>query len=63
MQDFKRAVLVPICTKDGLGLGEVIDLLEQQVEDARVEERRLRKNRFLGRGQIALEMNQKRYTH
>ena len=40
MQEFERTVLVPICAKDGLGLGKVIDVLERQVEDARVEEKK-----------------------
>ena len=39
MQGSERTVLVPICAKDGLGLGRVIDVLEKLVDDARREEK------------------------
>jgi len=40
MREFERTVLVPVCAKEGLGLGKVIDVLERQVDDARVEEKK-----------------------
>jgi GTPase len=36
-----RTVLVPICAKERLGLGKVIDVLEAQVEEAKREEKQL----------------------
>ena len=46
MVGLQRTVLVPICAKDGLGLGTVIDALERQVEDARKEERKLEEEKL-----------------
>lgn len=40
MREFELTVLVPVCAKEGLGLGKVIDVLERQVDDARVEEKK-----------------------
>jgi hypothetical protein len=39
MHGSQRTVLVPICAKDGQGLGKVIDILERQVEEAKREEK------------------------
>ena len=39
MKESERTVLVPICAKNGLGLGRVIDILERQVAEARKEEK------------------------
>jgi GTP-binding protein len=36
-----RTILVPICAKEGLGLGKVIDILEAQVGEAKREEKQL----------------------
>ena len=41
MQGSERTFLVPICAKDGLGLGRVIDVLDRLVEEARIEEKEL----------------------
>ena len=46
MQDFQRTALIPICAKDGHGLGRVIDILERQVEDARKEEHKVEEERL-----------------
>lgn len=39
IKDSERTILIPICAKEGLGLGKAIDILEKQVEEARREER------------------------
>ena len=46
MREFEKTILVPICAKDGLGLGKVIDVLERQVEDARAEEKQAQEERI-----------------
>jgi GTPase len=46
MREFERTVLVPICAKDGLGLGKVVDVLERQVEDARAEEKKVQQEQI-----------------
>ena len=43
----QRTLLVPVCAKDGLGLEKVIDILEQQVEDARTEEKVAEKEKVI----------------
>ena len=47
MQEFERTVLVPICAKDGLGLGKVIDALERhaRVEDKKAQEEQIARER------------------
>jgi GTPase len=46
MQDSQRTTLIPICAKDGHGLGKIIDILDRLVEDARKEELKAEEERL-----------------
>ena len=40
-----QVLLIPICAKDGLGLGRMIDLMERMIDDARAEETEAQRER------------------